>query len=294
MPRRRPGQGSESPTHRAQVDRHERLVPGPRPPTLLGKSRSSSAPAGRLDPGGDRQHPPGRAPPGRPAVVGLEGRILAKLEYFNPGSSKKDRVALEIVREGQGRRPAPPGPGRGRGHQRQHRHRPRHRLRGAGAPVRGGHVARQHHRAGPPDGPRSGPRSSWSTRGRGAWPVRSPAPTWIGSRRRPGGWSRSTAPSAPTSSSPRTTSGPTSARPARRSGNRRGGRLDAFAMIAGTCGTYTGVMRYLRRVDPRVRGYLIEPAPRGGPGRGLLGRPRGTRSRGPGTADTCPCSTGPW
>jgi cysteine synthase A len=39
-----------------------------------------------------------------------------------------------------------------------------------------------------------------------------------------------------------------------------GGRLDAFAMIAGTCGTYTGVMRHLRRMDPRVRGYLIEPA----------------------------------
>jgi cysteine synthase A len=29
---------------------------------------------------------------------GLEGRVLAKLEYLNPGSSKKDRVALEIVR----------------------------------------------------------------------------------------------------------------------------------------------------------------------------------------------------
>ena len=39
-----------------------------------------------------------------------------------------------------------------------------------------------------------------------------------------------------------------------------GGRLDAFATIAGTCGTYTGVMRYLRRVSPGVRGYLIEPA----------------------------------
>jgi cysteine synthase A len=38
------------------------------------------------------------------------------------------------------------------------------------------------------------------------------------------------------------------------------GRIDAFAMIAGTCGTYTGVMRYLRRMDPKIRGYLIEPA----------------------------------
>lgn len=30
---------------------------------------------------------------------GLRGRILAKLESVNPGSSKKDRVALEIIRE---------------------------------------------------------------------------------------------------------------------------------------------------------------------------------------------------
>lgn len=29
----------------------------------------------------------------------LSGRLLAKLEYFSPGASKKDRVALEIVRE---------------------------------------------------------------------------------------------------------------------------------------------------------------------------------------------------
>jgi cysteine synthase len=33
------------------------------------------------------------------AARGLNGRILAKLESINPGSSKKDRVALEIVRE---------------------------------------------------------------------------------------------------------------------------------------------------------------------------------------------------
>jgi cysteine synthase A len=28
----------------------------------------------------------------------LQGRILAKLEYLNPGSNKKERIALEIVR----------------------------------------------------------------------------------------------------------------------------------------------------------------------------------------------------
>ena len=29
----------------------------------------------------------------------LSGRLLAKLEYFSPGSSKKDRIALEIIRQ---------------------------------------------------------------------------------------------------------------------------------------------------------------------------------------------------
>lgn len=33
------------------------------------------------------------------AAHALQGRILAKLEYFNPGHSKKDRVALEMLRQ---------------------------------------------------------------------------------------------------------------------------------------------------------------------------------------------------
>ena len=32
-------------------------------------------------------------------ILGLRGRLLAKLEYFNPGFSKKDRIALEMIRE---------------------------------------------------------------------------------------------------------------------------------------------------------------------------------------------------
>src|SRR5215204_3354822 len=32
---------------------------------------------------------------------GLEGRILAKLEYLNPGFSKKDRIALQMVEEAE-------------------------------------------------------------------------------------------------------------------------------------------------------------------------------------------------
>src|SRR5215210_9515194 len=32
---------------------------------------------------------------------GLEGRIFAKLEYLNPGFSKKDRIALQMIEEAE-------------------------------------------------------------------------------------------------------------------------------------------------------------------------------------------------
>src|SRR5215471_17387367 len=32
---------------------------------------------------------------------GLEGRILAKLEYLNPGASKKDRIALQMIEDAE-------------------------------------------------------------------------------------------------------------------------------------------------------------------------------------------------
>ena len=32
---------------------------------------------------------------------GLEGHILAKLEYLNPGFSKKDRIALQMIEEAE-------------------------------------------------------------------------------------------------------------------------------------------------------------------------------------------------
>ena len=37
------------------------------------------------------------------ARLKLEGRLLAKLEYFNPGFSKKDRIALEMIRGARAR-----------------------------------------------------------------------------------------------------------------------------------------------------------------------------------------------
>ena len=38
------------------------------------------------------------------------------------------------------------------------------------------------------------------------------------------------------------------------------GEVDAFLDCVGTGGTFTGVMRYLRRQNPWVRGYVVEPA----------------------------------
>jgi cysteine synthase A len=40
---------------------------------------------------------------------GLEGRILAKLEYLNPGFSKKDRIALQMIEEAEAEGKLGPG-----------------------------------------------------------------------------------------------------------------------------------------------------------------------------------------
>ena len=40
---------------------------------------------------------------------GLEGRILAKLEYLNPGFSKKDRIALQMIEEAEAEGKLKPG-----------------------------------------------------------------------------------------------------------------------------------------------------------------------------------------
>lgn len=34
-------------------------------------------------------------------IFGVEGNIFAKLEYLNPGFSKKDRVALQMIVEAE-------------------------------------------------------------------------------------------------------------------------------------------------------------------------------------------------
>src|SRR5512135_170733 len=40
---------------------------------------------------------------------GLDGRILAKLEYLNPGFSKKDRIARQIVEDAESAGTLAPG-----------------------------------------------------------------------------------------------------------------------------------------------------------------------------------------
>src|SRR5512144_1171327 len=40
---------------------------------------------------------------------GLDGRILAKLEYLNPGYSKKDRIALQLIEDAEAQGALRPG-----------------------------------------------------------------------------------------------------------------------------------------------------------------------------------------
>lgn len=43
------------------------------------------------------------------AQLGLKGKIIAKIEYFNPGLSKKDRIALEMIEEAERKNILRPG-----------------------------------------------------------------------------------------------------------------------------------------------------------------------------------------
>jgi cysteine synthase A len=42
-------------------------------------------------------------------LAGLNGRLLVKLEYLNPGYSKKDRIALEMIRDARASGELAPG-----------------------------------------------------------------------------------------------------------------------------------------------------------------------------------------
>ena len=189
---------------------------------------------------------------------GLEGRILAKLEYLNPGSSKKDRVALEIVRRARADGRLEPGQavvevtsgntGTGlaivcaaMGH-------PFVAVMSKGNTVErarqmaafGAEVVLVDQAPGGESGRVSGSDLDL---------LEEQARRLVEDR---GAFRAYQFESEDNARAHEDQTGP-------EIWEQAGGRVDAFAMIAGTCGTYTGVMRHLRRVNPSTRGYLIEP-----------------------------------
>jgi cysteine synthase len=191
--------------------------------------------------------------------LGLEGRILAKLEYLNPGSSKKDRVALEIVRRAKADDRLQPGQtvveltsgntGTGLaivcaalGHpfvavmSRGNTIERARQMAAFGAEVvlvdQGvGSVAGQ-------------------VSGLDLLPVEETAQRIVEER---GAFRAYQFEAEDNVRAHEYQTGP-------EIWDQAEGRIDAFAMIAGTCGTYTGVMRHFRKVNSAIRGYLIEPS----------------------------------
>ena len=190
---------------------------------------------------------------------GLEGRILAKLEYFNPGSSKKDRVALEIVRRARADGRLRPG---------QAVVEVTSGNTGTGLAIvcaamghpfvavmsRGNTVERARQMAAfgaevvlvdqAPGG------SAGHVSGSDLDRLEEQARRLVEER---GAFRAYQFESEDNARAHEHQTGPEIWEQAR-------GQVDAFAMIAGTCGTYSGVMRFLRRVNPSIRGYLIEPS----------------------------------
>jgi cysteine synthase len=190
---------------------------------------------------------------------GLEGRILAKLEYLNPGSSKKDRVALEIVNRARADGRLRPG---------QAVVEVTSGNTGTGLAIvcaalchpfvavmsKGNTVERARQMAA------FGAEVVLVDQGPGGVPgqVSGPDMDLVEEQARRLVAERDAFRAYQFESEDNCRAHELSTGP--ELWEQSQGRIDAFAMIAGTCGTYTGVMRYLRRLNSSVRGYLIEPA----------------------------------
>jgi cysteine synthase A len=193
------------------------------------------------------------------ASRGLSGRLLAKLEYFSPGGSKKDRIALEIIKEARASGELLPGQTvveltsgntgtglavvcRATGH-------PFVAVISRGNSVErvrqmeafGAEVVVVDQAQGAVDGQVSGAdlalveeRAARIVEERGAFRVdqfRREANILAHERHTgPELWEQS------------------------------GGHIDVFVDMVGTCGSFTGVTRALRRVNPHLRAYVVEPA----------------------------------
>jgi cysteine synthase A len=204
---------------------------------------------------------------------GLEGRILAKLEYLNPGSSQKDRIALEIVRRARAGGRLRPG---------QAVVELTSGNTGTGLAIvcaalghpfvavmsRGNTVERARQMAA------LGAEVVLVDQGPGGVPgqVSGADLDLVDERARQlvlerDGFRVHQFESEDNARAHEYHTGP-------EIWQQSGGCVDAFTMIAGTCGTYTGVMRYLRRVAPGTRGYLIEPARAAVLAKGFVDDPR--------------------
>lgn len=191
--------------------------------------------------------------------LGVRGRLLAKLEYFNPGGSKKDRVAREIILEARARGELADG---------QIVVELTSGNTGTGLAI----VCRALGH------PFVAVMSRGNTPER-AWMMRALGAEVVLVDQAPGG-------------RPGSVSGEdlalVEASASRIAGNRRafradqfrlpasvlaherhtgpemwaqsGGRIDAFVDFVGTGGSFTGVSRFLRSREPGVRCYIVEPA----------------------------------
>jgi cysteine synthase A len=215
---------------------------------------------------------------------GLSGRLLVKLEYFSPGGSKKDRIALEIIREASASGELRPGQTvveltsgntgtglavvcRALGH-------PFVALISRGNSVErvrqmeefGAEVIVVEQAEGAVDGQVSGEdlalveaKAAEIVSRRGAFRV--------DQFRREGNilaHERHTGPEIWAQSQ---------------------GQIDVFVDMVGTCGSFTGVARFLRRLNPTVRTYAVEPAGAAVLGGGCVSNPR-HRIQGAGYART--------
>lgn len=189
---------------------------------------------------------------------GLSGRLLVKLEYYSPGGSKKDRIALEIIREARASGKLQPGQTvveltsgntgtglavvcRALGH-------PFVALISRGNSLErvrqmqafGAEVIIVDQAKGAVEGQVSGDdldlveqRTAQLVRDRGAFRVdqfRREANVLAHERHTgPEIWEQSE------------------------------GQVDVYLEMVGTAGSFTGVTRALRRLNPRIRAYVVEP-----------------------------------